>query len=302
MTEGETQLLRIVENLLDRKLGDIVSKFMVPAMSEQFNELRADIASLKQEFVANAAANKLRQEECHATIEALTCKLPGSVPTSQSSGTTLSAGAEFKPQPYPDADDAAYFNPAYDWGYGYMSDNMPNFMANGDDIEGGDWTHQTETNETVPSFPSLATLLPVIPVPLQGCAGSAADFTPQPQTINEPFPGSQLSPQLQSCPAGLQSPHGSSSAIQPPEQHRLSDRRSPALHRKHNPKSCMVCRGSFRKISSCKDHMQKCLKPNSGCKFMANYDHHMQLIRPFSGPEVAARWGSAISEWIHRKE
>lgn len=302
MTEGETQLLRIVEHLLDRKLGDIVSKVMVHAMSQQFNELRAEIASLKQEFVASAAANMLKQEECHASISALTCLLPGSIPTTQSSGTTLSAGADFKPQPIPDADDDAYYNPAYGWGSGYMVDNMPSFMVSGDATDGDDWTHQAETDETAPSFLRLAPLLPAIPAPFHGCAGSAAYFPPQPPTINEPNPGSQLSPQLQSCPAGHLSAHGSSSAFQPTHPHRLSDRRSPAFHRKHNPKSCMVCRGSFRKISSCKDHMLKCLKPNSGCKFMENYEQHMQLIRPFSGPDVAARWGFAISEWIHRKE
>jgi hypothetical protein len=47
--------------------------------------------------------------------------------------------------------------------------------------------------------------------------------------------------------------------------------------------------------------MLKCLKPNSGCRFMPNFDLHQQLIRPFSGPDVEARWGCAISEWIHRK-
>jgi hypothetical protein len=296
MSEGETRLLSIVESLL--------AKVLVTAVAEQFNGLRAEIAALKQEFVASAAANLQKQEECQSAIVALSSLLPGSHPSTQNSGTTISAAAEFRAQPIPDADYAAYWNPAYpdDGAPGFMGDNLGSFS------DGDDWTHRAETFEasSLSSLESKTSSLPLLPVPQLGCAGSSEVVTQQPGTTNElpqaALPGLTLYPHLRSSPSTLQPSHPSTSAFQPPPSLWLSDRRSPALHRKHNPKSCMVCRGSFRKLSGCKEHMLKCLKPNSGCRFMPNYDHHMQLIRPFSGPDVETRWGCAISEWIHRKE
>jgi hypothetical protein len=307
MTDGETHWLSMMETLLDRKLGDIVTKVLCTAVAEQFNGLRDEIAALKQEFILTSAANLQKQTECQASIEALTSLLPGSHPSTQNSGTTLSTAAEHRSQPIPDADFEAYWNPTRpsDGAFGF-EDDVAIFNEN------EDWTYRVAIAEHSPSHLQAAAF-PVMSVPLPG--NSAAIMSPngvgwqrddaagrepaigmqQPGTYPEQ-PQAAMS-RLMPYPQQQTGPNGQQSALE-----YLTDRKSPALHRKHNPKSCMVCRGSFRKLSSCKEHMLKCLKPNSGCRFLPNYAHHQQLIRPFTGPDVEARWVTAITEWIHRKE
>ena len=245
MAEGETQLLTMLETLLDRKLGDIVARVISTQVSGLFSGLRDDIAALKLEVITTAAANAQQQAECQASINALQSLIPGSQPSTQSSGTTLSAAAELRSQPIADADFAAYCNPCR------PSSGDDNFDV---DVMGGwsdsdEWLHQSN------------------PHGLQ---------------------------QQQSAPMVCTTAHTPSTPY-------WNDPNAPAMHRQHNPKSCMVCRGCFVKLSSCKEHMLKCLKANSGCRFLPNCDHHQQLIRPFSGPTVEARWMSAVSEWLHRK-
>jgi len=367
MAEGETKLLMMIESLLDRKLGFIVDKSN--QVAEHFSELRVEIAALKQEIITTSASL--------AEIKSL---LPGSHPSTQNSGTTLSSGHELRAQPIPDGDEAAYSNPTRpcDGAFGYDDDYLVHLG------ERDDWMNRDENQERSPSLPQSSTF-PVMPVgigPLQACAGSAL-FAQQPETsfasLSAAMPGLMpiplhqsgpqgfqpahgsssvlpwlmsdlqhqsgppgfqpahvsssalpwlmpnpqhqsgppgcqpahesssaqpwlmLNPQYPSCPPSLQPAHDSSSACQPPAASpMLPGPRS--LHRKHNPKSCMICRGTFIKLSSCKDHMLKCLKPNSGCRLLTNCDHHQRLIRPFTGPNIATRWHTAISEWIHRKE
>jgi hypothetical protein len=301
MSEGETLMLTMVESLLDRKLGDIMAKVMLPAVADQFDGLRAEIASLKQEFVATAAANRQKQDACQASIEALASKLPGSHPSTQNSGTTLSAAAEFRPQPMPDAGYASYMyppHPDFD-AFGFLDEHSPYFIA------GDAWSHQAAAEENSPSATSRrsTTSMQLKPDPQDGYARSAAWVMQQPNINLEPLQAMwPPNPQQTLCQSDDQQASGSSAAKGPPAPHILADRSSPALHRKHNPKSCMLCRGSFKKLSGCKEHMLKCVTTSSGCRFMPNFELHQQMIRPFTGPDVETRWGDAVSEWIHRKE
>ena len=367
MAEGETKLLKMIESLLDRKLGFIVDKSN--QVVEHFSELRVEIAALKQEIITTSASL--------AEIKSL---LPGSHPSTQNSGTTLSAGHEWRAQPIPDCDLAAYSNPSRpcDGAFGYPDDYLLHLG------EPDDWMNQAADQEHSPSLPQSSSF-PVMPDgigALVECAGSAV-FAQQPETSFAPLsaampglmpkpqhpsgpqgfqpvhgsstvlPWLMSDPQHQSGPPGFQPAHDSSSALpwlMPNPQHQsgphgyqpahASSSAQPGLmpnpqhpiclsnlqpaddsssacqptsfptqpdllrsfHRKHNPKSCMICRGTFIKLSSCKEHMQKCLRPNSGCRLLTNCDHHQRLIRPFTGPDIATRWHTAISEWIHRKE
>jgi hypothetical protein len=331
----------MIESLLDRKLGFIVDKSN--QVVEHFSELRVEIAALKQEIITTSASL--------AEIKSL---LPGSHPSTQNSGTTLSAGHEFRAQPIPDCDLAAYSNPSRpcDGAIGYPDDYWLHLG------EPDDWMNQAADQERSPSLPQSSSF-PVMPDgigALAECAGSAV-FAQQPETSFAPLsaamprlmpypqhptgpqgfqpehgsssvlPWLMSDPQHQSGPPGFQPAHASSSDqpglmpnplhptclpnLQPADdsssacQPTSSPTRPDLLrsfHRKHNPKSCMICRGTFIKLSSCKEHMQKCLRPNSGCRLLTNCDHHQRLIRPFTGPDIATRWHTAISEWIHRKE
>jgi hypothetical protein len=296
MAEGEPAILQMLENLVDRKLGDIVAAVLNSQVAGHFNGLRDEIAALKMELLTTAAASSQQQAESQKLMAALTSRLPGSlVPSTQSSATTLSAAAEFRSQPIPDADYAAYWNPTRP-GEGFNFDNDP--FSDRDD-----WTNAAAAHSRDGS-PSLshAASTGMKPDPMHhdadapminAAGGGSAEACLQPITQHQVH-SSGLQQQL---PTHLT--HWNSTTSQ--AAHVLSDRKSPALHRRHNPKSCMVCRGSFKKLSSCKEHMLKCIKDNSGCRFLPNCDYHQQLIRPFSGPNVEVRWMSAVTEWIHRK-
>jgi hypothetical protein len=317
MAEGATLTLSMLETLLDRKLGDIVTRVIRTQVDMQFSGLREEIAALKQEFVTTAAANTQQQAECLASISALSSQLPGSHPSTQNSGTTLSSGAELKSQPIPDADYAAYWNPQGPNDEVFSSDGFQGWSEHFSASAG--WAGRASAQCSFEGSPSRFDAEPRssaepawmhepqnLQYPnghhLQQPALMSTATTQPPATSAGPVGMPLLQNQQFTIGQQLQQPALMiSSTLPPPPFHSLSDRRSPALHRRHNPKSCMVCRGSFRKLSSCKDHMLKCTRSSSGCRFLANCDFHQLLIRPFSGATVEERWESAVSEWIHRK-
>ncbi len=309
----------MIESLLDRKLGDIVARVINAQVAGHFSGLRDEIAALKVEIIATAAANSQQLALNQASINELKSLLPGSQPSTQSSGTTLSAAAELRSQPIPDADYAAYCNP---------------YRPNGDaddfdaDVMGGwseneEWPYQAARQRNNDGSPSRQHAPPIRVLPdtqhpndpAETVAQHAAAATSgsgtnrlQPAAWHPPImsavAGWITDPLHPTYPIGLQQQQ---TALMPcatahtPTMQCWTDLNAPALHRQHNPKQCMVCRGSFQKLSSCKEHMLKCLNVNAGCRFLTNCDHHQQLIRPFSGPTVEVRWMSAVSEWIHRK-
>ena len=304
MADGETKLMTMIESLLERKLGEIVATVIHTQVTGQILGLRDEIAALKLEICSNAVMQSQQQAECQASIMALQNMIPGSHPSTQNSGTTLSSGAEFKPQPIPDAEFEPYWNPPgtiealNDFGAD-MSENWSDRATRHCDHDGSPYHQLSTTSREMPDLLQHSAPNDDVAHFAENADGGTADANRMPVTSLAPLSALAGGMTIKQQPCrliGLQQYQPTPSTMPS-----LSDRRSPAYHRQHNPKSCMICRGTFVKLSNNKDHMLKCFKPNAQCQFRPNCDHHQQLIRPFSGATTELRWKSAVAEWIHRK-
>ncbi len=284
---AEINSIRVMlEEILDQKLMCALQPAMVQQVTASIQALRDEVATMKAEIISSAASSMQQQIAFKADLAALHEMLvsyPVSLPvSSQNSGTTLSSAAEFRGQPQPDED--RWSRVARD-GEPFTSDSV--ILGQRDDID-SDADAAGRAWAGSPGWPAADELWANMPPP----AGL---------DVQCPSP---LHLKGIATVSGQQHEDGSRVTIQRPQSSAFSllDRRSPALHRRHNAKSCMICRGVFKKTSSCKEHMLKCFNSNAACQFMPNYDTHQQLIRPFTGPTTEVRWTSAVSEWVRRKE
>lgn len=275
----------MMEEILDRKLLGALQPAMVLQVTASIQALRDEVATMKAEIISSAASSMQQQNEFKADLAALhelLTSYPVSLPVSSQSGTTLSSAAEFRDQPCPDED--GWSKLAQD-GEQYPSDSEKWRPLGG--LEG----YEEAAARGWAGSPGW----PVVDVQWQ---------SPQPLAGLEVQCPTLMNLKSSAAESRQQDEDGSRVTVQRPHASAFSllDRRSPALHRRHNAKSCMICRGVFKKTSSCKEHMLKCMKNNAACQFMPNCDTHLQLIRPFTGPTTEVRWISAVTEWIRRKE
>jgi hypothetical protein len=326
------------EDIIDRKLSGWVPPQVADHLEGIRNEMSALKEAVVASMAVNSLHQAECKAQVVA-LRLLVGSQSGSLPVSSrdSSTTTLSAAAEGRPQPQPDADyDADWWNqgepinpqdddprwsppqwppqePALEQLSGFANQGWPLQQA---------WLHPSGSSpsstqalagrasgcESTPMFSS--------PSSTPALAGRASGWESSP-TLSEqqllhiggeggtnPLLPTRHSP---STTVERTSDHDGDNGHFSPHHPLLTstsstfERRSPAMHRRHNPKSCMVCRGSFKKRSSCKEHMLKCLDANARCQFLENCDTHLKYIRPFSGSTTEIRWASAVSEWIRRK-
>ena len=323
--DAAAAMLKMMEDVLDRKLPEIVERLIITQNEKLYGDLRLELAEIKSGIQASMDVHSHLHEEFKAEIIALKNLVhsqPGSTISSQESGTTLSSAAEFRAQPMPDEIDAATMV-AVNGDYWPECDLPPH-------QDGGLWlqTYHNEGELWSPMWTKLDaepgqqldSLRPQPPEPATEICiqmfqtleppgqhdhyqaePASSSYHPRPVMISAIAAPIGTPLNIGGLDGGLQLEP--TPKIAPPSDSE-SERRSPAsfLHRRHNPKSCMVCRGSFKKRSSCKEHMLKCLKSNAQCQFIPNCAKHQQLIRPFSGETTEVRWKSAVAEWIHRKE
>lgn len=336
------RLMLMFEDIIDRKLSGWVPPQVADHLEGIRNEMSAlkevIVASLAVNLQHQAEC-KAEVVALRILVGSQPGSLP--VSSQDSSTTTLSAAAEGRPQPQPDTDPEAdwwnqgepiYPNEIIDAGSRWSPLLWPTSQHHTFTSSHSDTSSCQPFQE--PALDQLsgmadqgwpqhqAWLLPSKPLPCapQALAGRASDtsgwetnpvFLEQQLHLNGGAAGTI--PKLPTLPSPSATfertsdraeANGVSRALHPvlPSSSSVFERVSPAMHRRHNPKSCMVCRGSFKKRSSCKEHMLKCLDVNARCQFLENCDTHMKYIRPFTGSTTEIRWASAVSEWIRRKE
>ncbi len=293
-----------MEDIIDRKLLGSLQIVLRQEVTESIQILRTEVAEMKEEIIAHVATTAQQQMEVKSDLAALHV-LVASYPisethSSQNSGTTLSSGAELRGQPPPDdvsAGSTQVVVGSHHWHGGISTVGEPiasnsDSMWPQDDIEevedvvggagAGSSRWSADGGSGMPSPPqALEQLWLQSPSPLNDHRAQQSEH----QVAN--LSSAIINATHRPIPAAVAFSAG---------------RISPGFHRRHNPNSCMICRGSFKKRSSCKEHMLKCFNSNAACQFMPNCDNHLQLIRPFTGPSPEVRWISAVSEWIRRKE